>query len=538
MKGKIHYHLINSVLYIAQKKAEKVTSYNNPSFMNSIRIKNFRSIVDSGDVPINRVNILLGKNSSGKSSFIRLFPMMKQTIHQKGRGPVIWFDEHYDLGKFDTALSRHASEDKQIMFGVMMDKPKKVPNCKTEKCVDCTLINPEPNVFLNNSSIVGAYMYLSNNHKGETIVSRVELKSDHYSIELKLNDEHDCVVVTINGSTYFDNNSMIWGFQTTRLLPNLLVSVNSKLGKTQNKLNKIFKGLSVMKKRHLDDFYNIKTINPDDILVQWKKKQENNPLLSAVVKQIESNLIEANDVISFVIYTNLTEFLGFLDKRIFSYFDQSYYIAPVRYNYGRFMRNKEQSVECIDPIGKNVMEYIENMSKDDLKSYKKFLMESFNATFSVKGKDNKSIMVTKDGETDNLVDVGSGFAQILPIATMLWDIVNRRGLYCGMPFIVAIEQPELHLHPSMQAEFAEMIIRVMNDSIKKSNNLHLVIETHSPIIINRIGRSLRKKIDDQKVSSEDISIYLFEKDNGVSKITRTKYNEDGRIENWPIGFLD
>ena len=59
--------------------------------MNTISIKNFRSIVDSGDVPVNRVNILLGKNSSGKSSFIRLFPMMKQTInmHLQQRTEVI-----------------------------------------------------------------------------------------------------------------------------------------------------------------------------------------------------------------------------------------------------------------------------------------------------------------------------------------------------------------------------------------------------------------------------------------------------------------
>lgn len=504
--------------------------------MNSIRIKNFRSIVDSGDVSINRINILLGKNSSGKSSLIRLFPMMKQTINQKHRGPVIWFDEHYDLGRFDTALSRHAAQNKQIMFGVMLDKPHRVPDCKTEKCDDCAYINPTPNLFLNGSARFGADMYLSSNHRGETIVNRVVLRTDDYVVDLNLDDEDEYVEVYINGIPYFEK-CLKWNYHGTQLFPNIIVLSNSKLGKTQSKLNKIFNSMTIMKDRHLNEFHNIKTVDPNDILTQWKKKQ-NNPVISAVVKQIEGDPNETNEVISFVVLVNLLSCLRFLDSSLSSYFDESYYIAPIRYNYGRYMRNKEQSVDYIDPIGKNVMEYIEDMSPDERKSYKKFLLESFNATFTVKGKDNKSIMVSKDGETDNLVDVGSGFAQVLPIATMLWDIVNRRGRYCGMPFTVAIEQPELHLHPSMQAEFAEMIMRVMDESIKRNNNLNLVIETHSPIIINRIGRILRNKKDEQSVSTKDITVYLFEKESGITRLTSAKYNNDGRIENWPIGFLD
>lgn len=38
--------------------------------MRAIRIKNFRSILDSGDIKLNNINLVLGKNSSGKSSFL------------------------------------------------------------------------------------------------------------------------------------------------------------------------------------------------------------------------------------------------------------------------------------------------------------------------------------------------------------------------------------------------------------------------------------------------------------------------------------
>ena len=505
--------------------------------MNSIQIKNFRSIVDSGDIPINRINILLGRNSSGKSSFIRLFPMMKQTVNRRRRGPVIWFDEHYDLGRFDTALSRHASDDKKIMFGIKIDKPQPVPKCKTENCDECAYINPTPNLFLNGTKRFGADVYLSSNHRGDSIMSQVFLNSDNYTVKLLLDEKGDVIDVLINEESYF-SGCLKWNFRETHLMPNIGVLSNSKLGKTQDKLTKLFDDITVLKGRHLDDFYNIKSLDVDDALNQWRKKQQNNPVITAVLKQVDGNSSEAKDVLSFVVFVNMMRFIKFLDNSISSYFDDSYYIAPIRYNYGRYMRNKEQSVESIDPIGKNVMEYIEGLSSIERRSFNKFLNDSFNVTFTVKGKDNKSIIVTKDGEADNLVDVGSGYSQVLPIATMLWDIVNRRGHYCNIPFTVVIEQPELHLHPSMQAEFAEMIMRVMNESIFKSNNLNLVIETHSPIIINRIGRNIRNNHDKQMISDKDVSIYLFEKENGITKMTSTKYNEDGRIENWPIGFLD
>ena len=41
-----------------------------------------------------------------------------------------------------------------------------------------------------------------------------------------------------------------------------------------------------------------------------------------------------------------------------------------------------------------------------------------------------------------------------------------------------------------------------------------------------------------KVNSEEISIFLFNKENGISSIQSTSYGDDGRIKKWPIGFLD
>ena len=95
--------------------------------MKSIQVKNFRSFQDSGKIEFNDVNLFLGKNSSGKSSILRLFPLFKQSILHELRGPFMWYDETYDFGSFSNVLSRHPSGDGKLKFLIELELPKK--NC-------------------------------------------------------------------------------------------------------------------------------------------------------------------------------------------------------------------------------------------------------------------------------------------------------------------------------------------------------------------------------------------------------------------------
>lgn len=83
--------------------------------MDSIRIKNLRSIVDSGEIHLSNINILLGRNSSGKSSFLRLFPLLKETSRHELRAPILWFDENYDFGDFSNTISRHSEGNRDTI---------------------------------------------------------------------------------------------------------------------------------------------------------------------------------------------------------------------------------------------------------------------------------------------------------------------------------------------------------------------------------------------------------------------------------------
>ena len=193
----------------------------------------------------------------------------------------------------------------------------------------------------------------------------------------------------------------------------------------------------------------------------------------------------------------------------------------------------------ITSSGNNVVDYIQSLSKKKKNEFVKFIKESLGIEILISNEDsktytdNQSIYVVVDGEKDNIVDVGQGYSQVLPIAVMLWDVASKQHK-CEFTDTIVIEQPEVHLHPSMQADMVKLFLNALKLSKKRNNPIRLVIETHSPVIVNRIGKMIRLK----EVKSEEVSVFLFNKENGISSIQSTSYGDDGRIKKWPIGFLD
>ena len=97
----------------------------------------------------------------------------------------------------------------------------------------------------------------------------------------------------------------------------------------------------------------------------------------------------------------------------------------------------------------------------------------------------------RSGPNANIMDVGYGVSQSLPIlvdvmATGELDGGGRRNrAEAGRTFL--LQQPEVHLHPRGQAALASLFV----EASRKSGNRFLV-ETHSDYIIDRIRISVRK----------------------------------------------
>jgi predicted ATPase len=100
----------------------------------------------------------------------------------------------------------------------------------------------------------------------------------------------------------------------------------------------------------------------------------------------------------------------------------------------------------------------------------------------------------------------------------------------GKPLLV-LEQPELHLHPALQAKVADMLVRTATEPVPRACNV--VAETHSETIINRLGAHIRKGTLDPK----KVSIYVFERLGETTQVKEAQFDNEGGLNGWPFGFF-
>ena len=121
------------------------------------------------------------------------------------------------------------------------------------------------------------------------------------------------------------------------------------------------------------------------------------------------------------------------------------------------------------------------------------------------------------------MDTGYGCSQILPILTAAYNTEQTS--------ILMIQQPEIHLHPSAQAELGDLFVDIANDGPQ------MFIETHSEHLLIRV----QSLIAEGKISPEDVSIYYIYGQEGkkrMKKYVKMDIGDDGHfINEWPEGFF-
>ena len=124
------------------------------------------------------------------------------------------------------------------------------------------------------------------------------------------------------------------------------------------------------------------------------------------------------------------------------------------------------------------------------------------------------------GPARNLIDVGYGVSQALPVITEL--------LRPDAPSLFLLQQPEVHLHPSAQAALGSLFCQVAGPKRQ------LLIETHSDHLIDRVRMDVRDGTSN--LTPDDVSILYFERGELDVKIHSLGIDEQGNITNAPPGY--
>ena len=118
-----------------------------------------------------------------------------------------------------------------------------------------------------------------------------------------------------------------------------------------------------------------------------------------------------------------------------------------------------------------------------------------------------------------LPDVGFGISQLLPF--IVQSLVSGKQ-------IISIEQPEVHVHPRLQADLGNLLAK----AIKREKQF--IVETHSEHLILRLQRLVRKK----EIKPEDVSVIYVSRGPEGAKAERLRLDEAGDfIDDWPGGFF-
>jgi AAA15 family ATPase/GTPase len=497
--------------------------------MDSIRIKNLHCLADTGEIPFKSINILVGANSSGKSSFLRTFPLLKQGLNINKRGPVLWQSEDVDFGSFGTSVRKG---EKNIEFHYRIDN------------------------YLLCLNIV-------ENNNGIDYINQITIDFLDQKIQININTKNEFENIVINDEVFTKDYKIKIIDGRTDIIPVFLIEdYDDKLGvfkhtKGANTLMKDSEVITYIRKL-LKDKISIQTVSGINKLIGFPlckridflskiQKIESPKKWNTLVSGWNLETSEFNKLNNRLLLAVSLRLVEYLNNKLTGFYRNSSYIGPLRATAQRYYRRQNLSLDSIDSQGLNLPMFVNDLGDREKKDLKDWLLKNFEFYLSTDfsgGHIAMSLINENTNEKFNLADSGFGFSQILPIIIVLWTISatkrnsrKQMGYYnVNNEIYYAIEQPELHLHPSMQAKLADVFISAINTAKENNVNLKLVIETHSETIINRIGQ----RISEKKISKSDVTVSLFQNKPNKSgnNVVQAAFNEEGFLENWPVGFFN
>ena len=145
----------------------------------------------------------------------------------------------------------------------------------------------------------------------------------------------------------------------------------------------------------------------------------------------------------------------------------------------------------------------------------------------------------RDFEKDILVapdDIGVGISQMIPVVV---------GCLADGVSLLAVEQPELHIHPALQVAMGDLLIRsAFGDQSDFLSDKSLLVETHSEHIMLRLLRRIRQTSEGElppdapSLTSNDVSVIYVEAEEDSVKFYSLEVDGEGEfIDRWPRGFF-
>jgi hypothetical protein len=542
-------------------------------------------------VSLKPINILVGRNSAGKSTFARTFPLLKQSIETRSSAPILWWGEDVDFGDFQTSVHNRDSE-KQISFHFQVDYEGETSQLRRSLFQEDDYPWAIPRDILRDISaqVCSVDFYLGAN--GDKTVRRrtsINIK-DRGSLAIDFEGSGQLAKdVTIDGmrvSDLIDGFSIIFSESNLFSRPTAVKRFRDEgrnLRRILNIQQAVSTAIAEIMKPMVDARTSTETIylHAQEILripgltgkgLLEASDRSGKVTFQKLFRRFEKNRNEPSfvkiEALAKLYYTFLS--LQVVSERLRETFLSTSYLKPVRVRGERFTRAQELEVSEVSPDGSNLPVFLASLNKLQRDDFSQWVTSLFGYGVDVvTGGGQISIVLVQGGFTVNVADTGYGISQILPVLAKTWWSTRRVGRNKTsresgpLPQVIVMEQPELHLHPAHQARLADVFLDAIARAEGATNPI-FIVETHSETLINRLGELIeeRPEIKDsvqilvfsdldrlrsdaslkqsRKMATAKSSQHQEIDITGSTQEVRidiATFDSDGVLQNWPYGFF-
>lgn len=473
-----------------------------------LKVENLRALHQHETAELRRLTVLLGNNGVGKSTLIRLMPLLRQSTGDRGREPLLWWTSHgaVDFGSFSEAVRK---DQEKIRLAFRLDRGLQ--------------------------GVLEVWSELEAAPNGGSRVARAGIREgeDELCLEFPvdggaLTTEGVCAGVALPR----DTNRLgrlptqpwrLFGVAAEPTTPQAMIDWTGQLfhGRTED----ASRTTTLLSLRDWS--------SPEKIWLHLSKEKWG--------QKYQKQLLQRRNDQAWLHQLQALRFSWYAVEQLRAAEDQldrigrnTAYLGPFRDIPKRSYRAESVAVEGLDQQGANLAMFLLALTPAELADLNHSLKRSLQVELELSPSGQGSqIRVRRQGETYNLLDMGFGYSQVLPVAVQLWAC--RPGLSTRRSNedveVVAIEQPELHLHPRQQASVA----RILAEKAMEPDGPLLLVETHSEHLVSELGRLVGRG----KLEADRLGLLCVEpRTDGEGVTTRLAcFNLDGEIENWPEGFL-
>ena len=430
-----------------------------------LRLENFKSWKDTGEIAFKPITGFFGPNSSGKTSLLQALLLMKQTAESPDRRIVFHFGNRktpVDLGDFESVVHEHDT-DRSLKFS--LDWKSKDP-----------FVIPDE---YSNGTVA----------KGDDIGFEVEIREESIG----------------------SGKSMILERIAYRIADGRRFGIQRLPGRMDYDLFARGSDFDISHRASEDDYYFDRV------------RFHHFPYWAAGFLQNRDFLFE-------------------LEYGLTSLLRDFYYLGPLRAYPNRIYARSGAQPSDMGPSGESVVDAIlssrergeiiqEGFGLPPLTIDKYVatwlkrlgLVHDFHVEALAEGRRLFEVKVRKSPNSSEvlLTDVGFGVSQILPVLVLCF--------YVPKESTVILEQPDIHLHPSVQSGLADVFI----DTWKK-HKVQILFESHSEHLLRR----LQRRIAEGTIQEDDVSLFFCSTDdNGGSRLNQLEVDQFGNIANWPTDFF-